>query len=149
MTSTAKTMKMSPPNEHLPYLWLFCDYPTMSTLKLDCYAHRWIKCRELKIYSWHVCSIKEMLYEVRCLKSNEDMILALSRQFKKLNCPASARIISSFDVCSSCHHNLKYGNWKLLFRRGLHVQYAFFSFTPAARFLMRYFWLVSFSCRVE
>ena len=31
--------------------WLFCDYPAMSTLKLDCYAHRWIKCRELKIYS--------------------------------------------------------------------------------------------------
>ena len=27
------------------------------------------------------CSIKEMLYEVRCLKSNEDMILALAGQF--------------------------------------------------------------------
>ena len=58
--------------------------------------------------------MKEVLYEVRCLKSNEDMILALAGQFKQLsrepenlnfsgsrdnclNCPASARIISSFD----------------------------------------------------
>ena len=32
--------------------WLFCDYPAMITLKLDCYAHRWIKCRELEIYSY-------------------------------------------------------------------------------------------------
>ena len=29
--------------------------------------------------------MKEMLYEVRCLKSNEDMILALAGQFKKLS----------------------------------------------------------------
>ena len=29
--------------------------------------------------------MKEMLYEVRCLKSNEDMILALARQFKQLS----------------------------------------------------------------
>ena len=28
--------------------------------------------------------MKEMLYEVRCLKSNEDMILALAGQFKQL-----------------------------------------------------------------
>ena len=51
--------------------------------------------------------MKEMLYEVRCLKSNEDMILALAGQFKQLflgswdnclNCPASARIISSFNI---------------------------------------------------
>ena len=28
--------------------------------------------------------MKEMLYEVRCLKSNEDMILALAEQFKQL-----------------------------------------------------------------
>ena len=27
--------------------------------------------------------MKEMLYEVRCLKSNEDMILALAGQFYK------------------------------------------------------------------
>ena len=27
--------------------------------------------------------MKEMLYEVRCLKSNEDMILALAGQFKQ------------------------------------------------------------------
>ena len=30
-------------------------------------------------------SMKEMLYEVRCLKSNEDMILALAGQFKQLS----------------------------------------------------------------
>ena len=30
-------------------------------------------------------SLKEMLYEVRCLKSNEDMILALAGQFKQLS----------------------------------------------------------------
>ena len=29
--------------------------------------------------------MKEMLYEVRCLKSNEDMILALAGQFKLLS----------------------------------------------------------------
>ena len=29
--------------------------------------------------------MKELLYEVRCLKSKEDMILALARQFKQLS----------------------------------------------------------------
>ena len=29
-------------------------------------------------------SMKEVLYEVRCLKSSEDMILALAGQFKQL-----------------------------------------------------------------
>ena len=29
--------------------------------------------------------IKEMLYAVRCLKTNEDMILALAGQFKQLS----------------------------------------------------------------
>ena len=29
--------------------------------------------------------MKEMLYEVRCLKSNEDMILVLAGQFKQLS----------------------------------------------------------------
>ena len=29
--------------------------------------------------------IKEVLYEVRCLKSSEDMILALAGQFKQLS----------------------------------------------------------------
>ena len=29
--------------------------------------------------------VKEVLYEVRCLKSTEDMILALARQFKQLS----------------------------------------------------------------
>ena len=67
------------------------------------------------VFPWKECRLKEMLYEVRCLKSNKDMILALAGQFKQLshepekfrwlngrgdnclNCPASARIISSFD----------------------------------------------------
>ena len=31
-----------------------------------------------------IYTMKEMLYEVRCLKSNEDMILALAGQFKQL-----------------------------------------------------------------
>ena len=30
-------------------------------------------------------SMKEVLYEVRCLKSSEDMILALAGQFKQLS----------------------------------------------------------------
>ena len=29
--------------------------------------------------------MKEMLYEVRCLKANEDMILALAGQFEQLS----------------------------------------------------------------
>ena len=29
--------------------------------------------------------VKEMLYAVRCLKSNEDMILSLAGQFKQLS----------------------------------------------------------------
>ena len=32
-----------------------------------------------------VPNMKEMLYAVRCLKSNEDMILALAGQFKQLS----------------------------------------------------------------
>ena len=39
--------------------------------------------------------MKEMLYEVQCLKSNEDMILALAGQLKQLShestAPASQR----------------------------------------------------------
>ena len=31
------------------------------------------------------CIMKEMLYEVRCLKSNEDMILARAGPFKQLS----------------------------------------------------------------
>ena len=59
---------------------------------------RWTKCD--KNFEWRnyfrgsarIVHMKEMLYEVRCLKSNEDMILALAG-----NCPVSARIISSFE----------------------------------------------------
>ena len=77
--------------------------------------------------------MKEVLYEVRCLKSNEDMILALAGQFKQLsrepgswvriplshlnfsgsrdnclNCPASARIISSFDFKHRTSYNTSF-----------------------------------------
>ena len=60
-------------------------------------------------------SYERMLYAVRCLKSNEDMILALaveSPEFFRfmrhycLNCPASARIISSFDFKHRTAHNI-------------------------------------------
>ena len=37
-------------------------------------------------------SLKEMLYEVRCLKSNEDMILALAGQIKT----------RTHDLCGPC-----------------------------------------------
>ena len=33
----------------------------------------------------NVYHMKEVLYEVRCLKSNEDMILALAGQYKQLS----------------------------------------------------------------
>ena len=36
-----------------------------------------------KIFKVHI--MKDVLYEVRCLKSNEDMILALTEQFKQLS----------------------------------------------------------------
>ena len=36
-----------------------------------------------KVRDIHI--VKEMLYAVRCLKSNEDMILALAGQFKQLS----------------------------------------------------------------
>ena len=40
-------------------------------------------------------------------------------------------------VSSSCHYNLKFANFMFLLYRGLHVQHAFFSFTPAIKFLIR------------
>ena len=39
----------------------------------------------MEIQTNNIFSMKEMLYEVRCLKSNEDMILALAGQFKRLS----------------------------------------------------------------
>ena len=41
-----------------------------------CWAH---------VFPWKECSMKGVLYEVRCLKSTEDMILALAGQFKQLS----------------------------------------------------------------
>ena len=37
------------------------------------------------LFCYIIIYMKEMLYEVRCLKSNEDMILALAGQFKQLS----------------------------------------------------------------
>ena len=36
-------------------------------------------------YKLVLTNMKEVLYEVRCLKSTEDMILALAGQFKQLS----------------------------------------------------------------
>ena len=56
--------------------------------------------------------MKEVLYEVRCLKSTEDMILALTGQLLKLdnclNCPASARIMSSVDFKHRTSYNTSF-----------------------------------------
>ena len=41
--------------------------------------------RTLKFYSNEVYIMKDVLHEVRCLKSNEDMTLALAGQFKQLS----------------------------------------------------------------
>ena len=53
--------------------------------------------------------MKEMLYEVWCLKSNEDMILALAGQFKQLSHEPWVRIplshlnfSGSWDNCLNC-----------------------------------------------
>ena len=48
-------------------------------------SHSWEQVNLLgSCFPWKECSIKEVLYEVRCLKSTEDMILALAGQFKQL-----------------------------------------------------------------
>ena len=46
--------------------------------------------------------MKEMLYAVRCLKSNEDMILALAGQFKQL----SHEPYYKWKVIASLYHSL-------------------------------------------
>ena len=38
-----------------------------------------------KLFINDIVCMKDVLYEVRCLKSNEDMILALAGQFKQLS----------------------------------------------------------------
>ena len=57
-----------------------------------------------------------MLYEVRCLKLNEDFIRHFSGSWDNcLNCPASARIISSFDFKHRTSYNISFNNnsvWK-------------------------------------
>ena len=50
--------------------------------------------------------MKEMLYEVRCLKSNEDMILALAGQFKQLSHePEKFKVLQVFQGVSRCFKN--------------------------------------------
>ena len=53
---------------------------------------RWLKTLEMSLASmpnsFHLAAVflyERMLYAVRCLKSNEDMILALAGQFKQLS----------------------------------------------------------------
>ena len=63
-------------------------------------------------------SVKNVLYEVRCLKSNEDMILALTGQFKQLSHePEKLMIINSkpdellnkrSELISKCRHENKF-----------------------------------------
>ena len=63
-------------------------------------------------------SMKNVLYEVRCLKSNEDMILALTGQFKQLSHePEKLMIINSkpdellnkrSELISKCRHENKF-----------------------------------------
>ena len=44
--------------------------------------------------------MKEVLYEVRCLKSNEDMILALAGQFKQLSHELCIMLsVLYYDIC--------------------------------------------------
>ena len=40
---------------------------------------------EINKFFLTLSNLKDVLYEVRCLKSNEDMILALAGQFKQLS----------------------------------------------------------------
>ena len=42
--------------------------------------------------------MKEMLYAVRCLKSNEDMILALAGQFNKLSSKCEDHIFIGYKL---------------------------------------------------
>ena len=51
--------------------------------------------------------MKEMLYEVRCLKSTEDENFSGSCD-NCLNCPASARIISSVDFKHRTSYNISF-----------------------------------------
>ena len=51
--------------------------------------------------------MKEMLYAVRCLKSSEDMILALAGQFKQLS-HEPERIISSLDFKHRTAYNISF-----------------------------------------
>ena len=49
--------------------------------------------------------MREMLYEVRCLKSNEDMIVALAGQFKQLSHMSPT---NSFDFKHRTSYNISF-----------------------------------------
>ena len=51
---------------------------------ISCFLHFYFDHIMYQTYS-HILYLKEMLHAVRCLKSNEDMILALAGQFKQLS----------------------------------------------------------------
>ena len=45
--------------------------------------------------------MKEVLYDMRCLKSNEDMILALAGQFKQLSYEVTQLRAGQIDLLST------------------------------------------------
>ena len=53
------------------------------------------------IFSRKECRMKEVLYDVRCLKSNEDMILALAGQFKQLSYEVTQLRAGQIDLLST------------------------------------------------
>ena len=66
----------------------FCLVNKARVLFLHCnsqFSHKKILIFQHKAFVSNSIHIKEMLYAVRCLKSNEDMILALAGQFKQLS----------------------------------------------------------------
>ena len=63
--------------------------------------------------------IKEMLYEVRCLKSSEDMILALAGQFNPFPSKRVLRALIDFTLSNARRFYSSMGN--LLDRKGLKV----------------------------
>ena len=72
--------------------------------------------------------MKDSLYEVRYLKSSEDMILALVRQFKQLSHePEKFRIISSLDFKYRTSYNLSFIETKFVYLRRNNCTETYFS----------------------
>ena len=68
----------------LPALGEFLFYAATQEENLGCQISQWDAPGQIKQLNNNI-TMKEMLYAVRCLKSNEDMILALAGQFKQLS----------------------------------------------------------------